>query len=140
MMELQPHGIAPTLRAVHRPGTSEHVGYLLTDSCTPPCVIPCDRLGIPVGATASAADGIELLLNADRSDTIEVFEALLPPVLTDDVDPHSAEADWVWRRVVVVEIGPASATLRPEHPSPTERGRTFEVPIPADDLLHRARV
>jgi len=136
---MEPHGLAPTLRAVHRPGTLEHVGYLLTDSCSPPCVIPCDRLGIPIGTAGSAADGVELLLSTARSGDDEVFEALLPPILTDDVDPRFAEPDWVWRRVVIVEIGPARAVLRPQYPEPGERGRTVEVAIPADDLVHRAR-
>jgi hypothetical protein len=132
------HGTAPTLRAVHRPDSREHVGYLLTDACDPPCVIPCDRLGIPVGPAGSAMDGVELLMAGDRSGADEVFEALLPEPLTEDVDPRFAEADWIWRRVVIVEAGPALAVLRPQHPSPAELGRTIEVAIPADDLLHRA--
>ena len=89
-------------------------------------------------STDSQCDMTSPVTGPSRSVADEVFEALLPPVLTDDVDPHSAEADWVWRRMVIVEIGPARAVLRPQEPSPAERGRTIEVAIPADDLLHRA--
>ena len=133
------HGNGPTYRAVRRADDGEHVGYLLTDSCDPPCVIPCDLLGIPLGSAGSAADGVELLSATGLQAIAGVFEAMLPSELTDDVDPHAAEAGWIWRRVRVVSVSPSRAVLELDAPGPAERGRRIEVPIPADDLLHRAR-
>lgn len=126
-------------RPVHRADDGEHVGYLLVDACEPPCVIPCDLLGLPLAA-ASSPELAQALLERDGLAAVDgQFEALLPPVLTPGVDPGRAETDWVWRRVVVVEVSPSRAVLRPASPLPAERGIGVEVPIPADDLLHRAR-
>ncbi len=136
---MNPHGNAAAYRPVHRREDGTHVGYLLVDGCAPPCVIPCDLLGIPLGTTEDAEAGAALLARDGLAAMQDAFEALLPRPLTEDVDPHAAAADWVWRRMVVVEVGPARATLRPEAPDPAERGRTVEIPLPADDLLHRAR-
>lgn len=133
-------GIGPNYRHVVDPVGGRPIGYLLSDSCSPPCVIPCDRLGIPVGAASSEDDAAAALVRLAREGAPEVFEALLPATLPDDhIDAHLAESDWIWRRVVVVESGPTRAAVRPETPTPGEAGRVVWFSIPADDLLHRAR-
>jgi|GEM_PF-7074085 len=133
------HSGAAGYRAVRRPEDGEHVGYLLVDACEPPCVIPCDLLGIPLAGAMREADAERLLVLDGLAAVAEPFEALLPPVLGADVDPTAAQPGWTWRRVLVIEVGPSRAVLRPENPAPAEAGCTVEVAIPADELLHRAR-
>ena len=119
---------------VHRPADGEHVGYLVPDGA-PDLVLPVSLIGCALGpahdrATAGALLRARGLAALDRRWWCRLPDALPAGVL----DASEPEPGWTWQPVVLVEVSPAGATVRPEFAAPGETGQAA-LPVPVGGLL-----
>ena len=118
---------------VHR-ADGEQVGWLALDS-TPGLVLPLLLTGTPLAGPRSAEDAAELLRERGMGALDRRWWARLPDGQLSGLLPISRpQPDWDWHPVVLVEVSPAGATVRPESATPGDTGRA-SLPVPVGDLL-----
>ena len=130
----QPPVIPPGWQPVHRPADGEHVGYLVPDGA-PGLVLPVSLIGCALGpahdpATAGALLRARGLAALDRRWWCRLPDPL-PAGVTDVSEPA---AHWTWQPVVLGEVSPAGATVRPECVAPGQTGQAA-LPVPVGGLL-----
>jgi hypothetical protein len=126
--------IPPNWQPVHRVTDGEHVGYLVPDGA-PGLVLPVSLIGCALGPAHDRESAGALLRTRglpalDRRWWCRLPAALPPGVL----DVSEPDADWSWQPVVLVEVSPTGATVRPEFVVPGQTGQAA-LPVPVGGLL-----
>jgi hypothetical protein len=118
---------------VHR-ADGEHVGYLVPDGA-PGLVLPVTLVGCALGPAGDAATATVLLRARGLTALDRRWWCRLPDELPAGVLPAGEPAaDWSWQPVVLVEVSPTGATVRPEFAAPGDAGRAA-LPVPVGSLL-----
>jgi hypothetical protein len=122
---------------VHRPADGEHVGYLAPAGDD--AVVPLTLVGTALGNASSRDAATSLLVERGLAELARRWFCRLPPVLPPGVlAAVPPQGTWAWRPVVLVEVSPTGARLRPEWPAPEERTAGAELPVPVGDHLRPA--
>jgi hypothetical protein len=117
---------------VRRPDDGERVGYLVPEG---DLVVPVSLVGTPLGAAGSEVDATALLLARGLGALDRRWWCRLPdPLPRGLLDASAPGADWSWQPVVLVEVSPTRATVRPEFVAPGRTGRAA-FPVPVGGLL-----
>jgi hypothetical protein len=112
----------------------ELVGYLAPVG-GPDRVHPLLLTGSALGPTGTVDDARSLLVARGLAALDRRWWCRLPGTLPSGVlAAGSPPADWEWHPVVLVEVSPAGATVRPEFMEPGQTGRAA-LPVPVGDLL-----
>ena len=98
-------------------------------------VVPVTLVGTPLGAARTHADATALLLSRGLAVLDRRWWCRLPDSLPRGVlDAGEPDADWSWQPVVLVEVSPTGATVRPEFVAPGQTGQAA-LPVPVGGLL-----
>jgi len=120
---------------VHRPSDAELVGYLAPDGA-PGLAVPTSLVGLPLGPSRPAAEAAAVLVADGLRSLDRRWWCRLPTTLPDGVLAAARPcADWTWRPVLLVEVGPDSCTVRLEMAEPAELRARAALPVPVGDLL-----
>lgn len=118
---------------VHR-ADGEQVGWLAPDGDAQ-LVRPLLLTGTPLAGPLPADDAAALLRDRGLRALDRRWWARLPGEPLKGVQPvDRPQAGWEWHPVVLVEISPAGAVVRPEFAGPGDTGRAA-LPVPVGDLL-----
>jgi hypothetical protein len=120
--------------AVRRPDDDEVVGYLVPDGGTD--AVPTSLVGTALGTAQPSSAARAVLVGTGLRALDRRWWCRLPGSLPPGrLDAARPDDDWTWRPVVLVEVGPDGAVVRPEWPEPAELLATAILPVPVDGLL-----
>jgi hypothetical protein len=118
---------------VHR-ADGEQVGWLAPDG-GPGLVQPLLLTGAALADARGREQAVALLRARGLSALDRRWWARLPDTPLAGVQPvDRPEPAWDWHPVLLVEVSPAGATVRPEFAGPGDTGRA-SLPLPVGDLL-----
>ena len=128
--------MTPSWEVVRRAQDDERVGYLAPVAGSDGLVVPMTLAGTPAAAPMDGDEASTLLAGTGLALLARRWWCRLPAVLPPGVtDAGRPAADWDWRAVLLVEVGPHRVRVRPELPEPAEGTASAVLPVPAGDLL-----
>jgi hypothetical protein len=120
---------------VHR-ADGEQVGWLAPDGADGR-VRPLLLTGAPLAGPLPVEDAASLLRDRGLRALDRRWWTRLPGAPLRGVLPvDRPQPDWDWHPVVLVEVSPAGAVVRPEFAGPGDTGRAA-LPVPVGDLLRQ---
>ena len=127
-------GVAEHWIAFRRPNDGELTGYL--DPLEDGSFVPLNLIGHPLGEAGTRAEAESVLADRGLTSLANYWWVRAPrPMPENGLDLRAPEADWEWRRIVIVDLDKNSCTVRPALPYPEEETVTAVVTLPADDIL-----
>ncbi|HWV23218.1 MAG TPA: hypothetical protein VNZ58_03435 [Thermomicrobiales bacterium] len=122
------------LEMVIRSDDGERIGYLRPESDDRHS--PLNLLGIPVGAPAHREEATDAVKTHAMASLINPWWCRATRPLTEPiVDARTVGEDGQWDRMVVAELTPDRALMRPMYAWPEESGCYLAVDLPAVDIL-----
>ena len=123
------------LVSVIRPGDGERIGFLrqLDDAHWE----ALNLLGIRLGKPGSRDDAERRVTSEAMASLAQPWWCRVPRPLSEPlVDARTVDEAESWDRVVVAEVLPGHALLRPMYAWPEESGHYLRIDLPAADILH----
>jgi hypothetical protein len=121
---------------VRRESDGELVGYLAPDAVDATLVVPMTLVGSAFGPADTAPRASAALREGGLAALAARWWCRLPKTLPENpIEVTTAKIGWVWRPVLVIEVGTERCSVRPAFAYPDEFKRSAYLAVPVGAKL-----